>query len=124
VPTEVLPGVVITLAKLESVDGTANGPGEVAGPAVRVTVQISNTGVDPISLSGAIANMTYGTDSTPASPLSGPGVVSFPATLAPKGVANGVFVFAVPRAAQKAVTLTVSYSAAASPAVFHGSVPE
>ena len=91
-------GVEVTVAKDALVQGEANGPGEVAGPAVRVSVTVENTGKAALPLDTAVLNLYYGPQRTPAETLSGPGVVSLPATVAPGDTATAKFVFKVPTA--------------------------
>ena len=65
-------GVTATLPPIEAIDGTAVGPGNVAGPALRVTVRIQNGTGEPVSLDGVAVNLYFGADLTPASPLDDP----------------------------------------------------
>ncbi len=71
-------GVMISIAEINRIDGEAQLPGEIAGPALLVVVQITNSGPDPINLSAVTVNVfdADGQASTPltadpASPISG-----------------------------------------------------
>ncbi len=116
-------GMTFRLTELEAVDGEANGPGEIAGPAVRVTVVAANDSASPVSLVGVVVDLTYGAEKTSAAPLSGPGVVRFEGQVAAGGSATGVYVFDVPVDQRGVVTVLVSYLASVSPVVFEGPAP-
>ncbi len=116
-------GMVFRLERLEAVDGEATGPGEIAGPAVRVTVVATNGTSEPVLLDSVVVDFVYGPDRTSASPLSGPGAERFSGRLAPGDTATGVYVFDVPVAERDEVSVLVSYEAAVSPVVFTGAAP-
>ena len=116
-------GITFRLELLEAVDGEANGPGEIAGPAVRVTVVATNDSPSPVLLEGVVVDLTYGSQNTSAAPLSGPGAVRFTGEVAPGASATGVYVFDVPVDQRGAVSVLVSYAASVSPVVFQGEAP-
>ena len=113
-------GVTATVEDLEAVQGSAQGPGQVAGPAVRVTVRIVNGTGAPLSLDAVAVDVTYGPDATPASPLEDPSTVPFTGTVAPGAAAVGVYVATVPADRRQAVTVAVGYQAGAPYLVFTG----
>ena len=115
-------GIVAALPTIEAIQGTANGPGNIAGPAIRVTVRIQNGTTDTIALTGVAVNMYYGADRTPASPLDDPSQHPFSGTLAAGTSADGVYVFTVPADARNAVTVEVGYQAGAPLLLFTGPV--
>jgi hypothetical protein len=116
-------GIVATLPRIEGIQGTATGPGNIAGPAVRVAVRLANGTGAPVSLGGVAVNMYYGADRTPASPLDDPSQRPFGGTmLAPGATADGVYVFSVPADARNAVTVEVGYQAGAPLLLFTGPV--
>ncbi|MGY1727479.1 hypothetical protein ACI79J_10960 [Geodermatophilus sp. SYSU D01062] len=114
-------GVTATVEGLEAVEGSAEGPGQVAGPAVRVTVRIVNGTDAPVSLDAVAVDMTHGPDATPASPLDDVSAAPFSGTVEPGGSAAGVYVFTVPEDDRDAVTVAVGYQAGAPYLVFAGS---
>lgn len=87
------PGITAHLLTLENVTGVAEGPGEIAGKAVRVTVELVNGTNDALDLRGAVVNLYTGTDKVPTSVLSGSGSVALPATLPADGTARATYVF-------------------------------
>jgi len=110
------------LAEVKAVDAQAKVPGEISGPAVAVTVEISNDspnaiGLDSVSVdvqgAGGVPTSPITTD--PASPLSG--------VLQPGEKKTGVYVFTMPADARNGASITVLYSADAPVALFAGNIP-
>jgi cytoskeletal protein RodZ len=116
-------GLTIQLTGLEAVAGEAQGPGEVAGPALRATVTIANGTSDTVSLSNTVLNLYYGDAQTPADLLSGPGASAFPSEVEKGGTATGVVVFNVPADERQRVQVSVDYAAGSPVVVFEGSAP-
>ncbi len=113
-------GVTASLGTLEAVDASGSGPGNVAGPAVRVDVRLRNGTAAPVSLAGATVTMSYGPDQEPASPVDDPATSAFSGTLAPGATAVGTYVFTVPAAERSNVTVSVGYRPGAPYRVFTG----
>lgn len=116
-------GMTFRVEQLEAVEGEAAGPGEIAAPAVRVTVVATNGGTEPVLMQSVVVDLTAGDDAASAPPLSGPGVERFVGELAPGASATGVYVFDVPIERRGRVAILVSYLASVSPVVFEGSAP-
>jgi hypothetical protein len=121
-PAEVGNGVVATIASVEEIDGTAVGPGNVAGPALRITVRIENGTTEPVSLDGVAVNLSSGPERTPASPLDDPSRAPFSGTVEPGEAGAGVYVFSVPTDVRDQVTVEVGYQAGAPLLLFTGAV--
>ena len=115
-------GVVTTLARIEKVQGVSNLPGEIAGPALRVTVRFSNNTAAPVDLSGTVVNLYTGKELTPAIPLTQPGGRPFPASVQSGASADGVFVFNVPLSERSAVRIEVDLSNQGNVLLFQGPV--
>lgn len=114
-------GVNVTISEVEALDVKANTPGEIAGPAVALTLTIENASDEAIDLSTAMVSVTgakgtYGqaTTSDPYSPFKG--------TLSPGDEASGVYVFRLPADERSSLEATVEYVAGAPIALFAGSV--
>ena len=120
-PAAVGNGITAVVSSLEAIEGTAQGPGNVAGPALRATVRITNGTADPVSLDAVVVDLATGPELTPASPLDDPSELPFSGTAAPGETVAGVYVFTVPADDREAVTLSVGYQAGAPFLVFTGS---
>ncbi|WP_051973021.1 hypothetical protein [Cryobacterium sp. MLB-32] len=118
-----VPQVVVTLGSLEAVDGLAQGPGEVAGPALRFTVTVRNGTDASVSLASTVVNVYAGLDQTPSIDLAEPGGVPLPDEVKPGQSATGTFVFAVPQESRGVVKISVDYSAGVPVVVFQGPAP-
>lgn len=119
-PAAVGNGIVATIASVEAIDGSAVGPGNIAGPALRVTVHIENGTAEAVSLDGVAVNLYYGTDRTPASPLDDPSGAPFTGMVDPGATGQGVYVFSVPTDVRDLVTVEVGYQAGAPLLLFTG----
>jgi len=113
-------GVTARVVSLDAVRGTAEGPGNIAGPALRVTVRLTNGTTEPVDLGLVSVTMSTGADGTPASPLDEPSRAPFGGTLAAGGSAEGVYFFSVPESDRDVVTLSVGYRAGTPFLVFTG----
>ncbi len=121
-PTHTYAGVQVSLDSIEAVTGEARGPGELAGPALRVTVTLRNNTATELPLEGALVNVFYGAAQTPAIQLSGPGVDPFPSVAAPNEVVHGTYVFSVPIEDRSGIAIEVVAGTATPVFVFEGPV--
>ena len=121
-PGTITPGLTAKMTSVEAVDGIARGPGEVAGPSLRITVTITNATSKEASLRTAVISCYFGANRTPAQELREPGGSPLPASVAAGNAATGVYIFTVPPAERKNVTIMVDYSVDVSPLVFQGDV--
>lgn len=115
-------GVSVSLPSVVAIKGQATGPGNIGGPAVRVTVRIHDDGSAPFSLDGVSVNLAYGSDLKPASPLDDPSAAPFHGTVRQGATAEGTYVFTVPADDRSAVTVEVQPAAGAPVALFTGPV--
>ncbi|WP_395245670.1 hypothetical protein ACGGZK_07610 [Agromyces sp. MMS24-K17] len=120
---EIAPSLTARISKIEAVEGEAQGPGEVAGPAIRITVEIDNATNAASSLETAVVTTYFGSAMTPASELREPGGKPFPSSVAAGDHVEAVYVFAVPTDQRDDVTIMVDYSLDYAPLQFHGAVP-
>lgn len=123
-PGIITAGLTAQIAAVEAVDGIAQGPGEVAGPSLRVTVTITNSTSSETSLRTAIVSCYFGPDRTPAQELREPGGRPLPASIAPNKAIDGLYIFTVPEDQRGDVTIMVDYSVDVVPLVFQGDVAE
>ncbi|HSK34456.1 MAG TPA: hypothetical protein VK903_13325 [Propionicimonas sp.] len=119
---ETAPGVTASVEEIEAVTGEARGPGEIAGPALRVTINLKNGSDEAIRTELGLINVYYGKDRTPAGTLSGPGVTPFPAEIPAGGSGTGTSVFNVPTGQRDQVEVEFSYSTDAPGVIFSGAV--
>ena len=112
----------VRVSNIQQVDGEAQGPGEVAGPALRVSIEVQNSTDNEISMELALANLYYGTDRTPASALSGPGVRPFPETIESDKAATAQYVFGVPKQSRNPLAVEFSYTVEAPTVIFEGNL--
>lgn len=112
--------VVVSLAKVESVQGEARLPGEIAGPAIRVTVHVKNGSSKALDVGNVRVNAYYGADQTPAGMLTAPGGKQFEGKIAPRTDADGVYLFTIPTSERDNVRITVDTAAGVPVAVFTG----
>ena len=115
-------GVAVRVSRIQAVEGEARGPGEVAGPALRVSIEVNNTSGEELAMDLALTNLYYGKDRTPASTLSGPGASPLPATLAPGKQASGRYVFGVPARGRNPLVIEFSLRADRPTILFEGNL--
>ncbi|WP_072313819.1 hypothetical protein [Agrococcus sp. Marseille-P2731] len=85
--------VRVLLALVEQVEGEALAPGEIAGPAIRLTIEVVND-TDAAIDAGLIAVNTYfGAERAPGNSLMQPGGDPFAGSIAPGQSARGVYLF-------------------------------
>jgi hypothetical protein len=114
------PGVTVTVPSVEEVTGEANVPGEVGGPALRFTVELTNGTGKVLDLRTVVVNAYYGPDRTPATPLLKPGGRAFEPEVAADGSARGAFVFGVPPELQDQVELEIDAGVGKAIVIFAG----
>jgi hypothetical protein len=100
--------VTARLTAITPMTATASLPGEVAGPAVRVTLELTNTSSDALDLDTVVVNAYYGADATPASPVaSDESADQMSGSLKKGDTAKGSYVFSVPEGEADDLVVTV-----------------
>lgn len=92
---EPAPGLEIALSKIEAVDGEASVPGEIAGPALQITISATNSADAEAPTATAIMNVYYGPERLPANILVSPRE-DLPQFVPPGETVTGVYAFSVP----------------------------
>ena len=115
-------GVVVNLPRVDAITATGRGPGDVSGPALRVTVRVVNDTAEDISLGDVTVNLFYGAEATPASPIDDSSQQLFAGDLPAGEAAEAVYVFGVPSDMRDAVTVEVRHRADAPRLIFAGPV--
>ncbi|MDP9429301.1 MAG: hypothetical protein M3Q47_10705 [Actinomycetota bacterium] len=113
-------GISARIVRVEAVEGAGTGPGNVAGPALRVTLRLDNGAAEPLDLGGVTVDLAWGAELSPASPVEDPSAVPLSGTLAPSDSAEGSYVFGVPDDERDDVTVSVAYRAGAPVLVLTG----
>jgi cytoskeletal protein RodZ len=113
-------GVSVRVSKIESVKGEAQGPGEIAGPAVRITVEVTNGTNKRVPMDMSLVNLYYGKARTPASTLSGPGYDPLSKPIPAGESGSGKYVFSVPVKGRNPLTVEFSYTTDAPTVIFSG----
>ena len=112
-------GVSAAVTGVAPFTATGAGIGEVAGPAVRVTVTVTNGSSAAVSLDATTVNAYFGSDAIPASPLPSDGSSApFSGSLAPGTTATGVYAFGIADGADDTVVVTVGRGAGSPLVVF------
>jgi hypothetical protein len=115
-------GVDARLVSIEAFDARAQGPGEVSGPALAVTVELTNAGTDPVSLATVAVNLYFGRDGTPAVRVTDRTGTPLRGELAAGKSARATYAFTVPAEQRDIVAVAVSYLDGSGTAVFSGAV--
>ncbi len=123
-PAPAVQGVVAEVTAIESTTAGNDIPGEPSGPAISVTVRLTNGSDETVDTAGANVTLTYGGDDRlPAAGLTGDGTTVWPATIPAGGQADAVFQFAVPSSPEGDVRVIVDILAAEPNVVFVGPRP-
>ena len=111
----------VELESVERVDAEARLPGEVAGPAVAVTVRITNNGSTPIDL-GAVTVNVHDADGQVSAPLTAEPAAPLEGELQPGEDAEGVYLFEFGAARAEPITIEVTPTVDSPIAVFVGQI--
>jgi hypothetical protein len=114
-------GLTVKISDIDSVKGVAKVPGEIAGPALKISVVADNSSKAAIDLRSVVVFVTYGQKHTPAVKLS-KGTRPLEGSLPPDTQTDGTYVFTVPRSDRDLVRIEVSYSGKAPTVSFEGAV--
>lgn len=118
-PVEVSTGVTVDLTAVDEVEVEARVAGEIGGPAIAVTVGISNdtaTDLDPT----LVTVTATGADDAPLTPVFNEPADPFVEPVPASGTGRAVYVFHLPEDAERPITITVNPAPSAPVAVFTG----
>lgn len=113
--------VTARIAQVSAVQATATLPGEVSGPAVAVTVEITNSSAESIGLDSVTVTLTDAAGN-PASSIAADPSAPLAGVLGAGAARSGTYVFTVPADQRDPVTVTVTYSSGAPTLAFTGQV--
>ncbi|WP_313408299.1 hypothetical protein [Aeromicrobium sp.] len=120
-PVELADGATAKVTRIERLRSVPELPGEIAAPALRFTIR-ATAGDEPVEMTPVVVNAYYGSERTPALPMTQPGGEPFEGRLAAGESTNGVFVFNVPPAERGRVYLEFSWSPDRKPVILTGDV--
>lgn len=115
-------GLAVVLSAVRPMNASARGPGNVAGPALAVTVRVTNGTGAPLPLAEVEVALGYTAEEVAASPVDDDAASPLRGTLADGDSAEGTYVFSVPAEQREVVTVTVGLLAGAPLLVFTGAV--
>ncbi len=112
-------GVVVRIAGLRAITAKAQLPGEVAGPAVALTVEVENESQRPVDL-GAVVVTVLDSEEAPGIEMSAKPADPLSGKLRPGKSTTGVYVFTVDRGRRNPISVNVTLAGAAPVLVFKG----
>lgn len=115
--------VRIEIGEVQAVKAKAKLPGEISGPAVKVPVTITNNTDKVIISRDVIADVFFGEDLLPGTPLISAEDANFPISINPGDEVTASYVVVVPDGVGESIRVTVNYQAAEPVAVFDGIRP-
>jgi hypothetical protein len=113
-------GVSARLVSVDAVDARAQHPGEISGPALAVTVELTNDGSAPVSLDTVAVSVFAGRDAAPAAPIADGSTAPLSGELGAGASAKATYTFTVPTDLRDVVAVTVSYGGGGGTAIFSG----
>jgi len=120
-PVRLADGATAKVTTIERLRSVPELPGEIAAPALRFTIR-ATAGDEAIEMTPVVVNAYYGSDRTPALPMTEPGGAPFEGRLAAGESTTGVFVFNVPPAERDRVYLEFSWAPDQKPVILTGDV--
>jgi hypothetical protein len=104
-------GLTVNLTSIKPVNARAEQPGEVAGPALAITITVKNTGSKAAELNTLVVNV-LNSDDAPGTQMSAKPSKPLAGSVAAGKTKTGVYVFTVPKDKRKPVTVTVDIAGA------------
>lgn len=115
-------GVKAQIVKRQAVKGRARLPGEVSGPAVKLTLNITNTSNKAINLDALVVDV-QDAHGRSASPLLTPPARHIRGRLASGDSATGIYLFTIAKKDRSNCTVRISYTGSAPEVAFRGDLP-
>jgi len=115
-------GLSASIASITRVEAVAHGPGEVAGPAVRIVVRLHNATAAPLDLD-AVGVDVYAADGRPGRHyVYDASVTALRGSLAVGADASGAYLVGLADPSSNLVAITVTYAGDQPAVVFQGTV--
>lgn len=123
-PAPVAGGAQARVVSVEEITAEASGIGEIGGPAMLVTLEVLNSGTDPVALGAFSVSAYLGDDAVPASPVtSDERHVPLTGQLAGAATARGSYVFSLRGDPGGLVSISVLSATDSPQVVFQGQRP-
>jgi hypothetical protein len=106
-PSSTGTGLTAKVISVQAIEAKAQLPGEITGPAVAITIEVSNTGTRTADL-GAVVVTVLDSDEAPGAEMTAAPAQPLTGRLAPKKTTRGVYVFRVPTDKRRPVTVMVT----------------
>jgi len=116
-------GVTARLSAVEDVEVEAFMPGEVSGPGVAITLEISNGSTDPINLDNVTVDLVEPPDVS-ATLITTHEDTRLAGDLAPGDTGTGTYQFTIAVDARAEIAVRVTYAAPEPTVVFEGSLAD
>jgi len=118
------PGVEARVVDMERFEASDGLPGDAVGPAVRVSVEVANTGDTPIDTSGSALSVDFGDELVPGSEIGVGGEGALPATIPPGQHATVVGAFAIPVGENGGMRISLDLLAGKPVVIFQADLPD
>lgn len=122
-PADLGEGVTAMVVSVERFEAEGGRPGDIAGHAVLVTIEVTNAGEQAIETAGAAMTVSFGTDRIPGTEVTSDKTTSLPATMQPGATASAVGAFTIPEGAGTTMQVNLDLLAGKPAIVFGGTVP-
>jgi hypothetical protein len=106
-PSSTGTGLTARLISVSAIEAKAQIPGEITGPALAITIEVSNTGRRSADL-GSVAVSLLDSDSAPGAEMTAAPARPLTGRVPAKAKTRGVYVFRVPEGKRRPVTVSVS----------------
>jgi hypothetical protein len=116
-------GVTARLVAIDAVEVVGHLPGEISGPGVAITVEMTNGSTEPVGLDQVTVDL-MDREQASAPPILPPEPEGLSGTLAPGASATGRYQFTLPPEERSDASVRVSYSVTAPTVVFVGDLPD
>jgi hypothetical protein len=116
-------GVTAQLTAVDDVDVEAFMPGELSGPGVAITIEVTNGSGEPINLDNVTVDLVEPPDVS-ATLITTHEDTSLRGDLAPGATATGTYEFTIAADARADVSVRVTYAAPKPTVVFEGSLAD
>lgn len=118
-PSDAGDKVSVRLTKIASIDAKAEGPGEVAGPALALTVLVRNGSSTPVDLNSVVVTLE-GADQSPGGVITAKPADPLDGRLASGKSRSGVYVFTIAQDNRDPVTVAVTLAGGGTVLLYTG----